>query len=225
VGPEVEHRVATSDYFATMGIPLRAGRIYDAHDDPSAGTVVLINDTMARMYWPGESAVGKRIRLGANSDQRPWITVLGVVGDVRHFGLDVDPRPEIYRPYAVNPLNAPILVIRTDSDAAALAQTLSAQVRSIGSDVPTYNVFLMQQLVDRSTAQRRFVMFLLAGFAGCALLLAAVGVWMVSEAVAQRTREIRSDGVGACRGGMALVFREAPRWWHQDLLARLGLPG
>jgi predicted permease len=206
--PEVEYRVATSNYFSTMGIPLRAGRIFDAHDDPNAGSIVLINETMARLYWPGESAVGKRIRLGA---QQTWITIIGVVGDIRHFGLDVDPRPEIYRPYAVNPLSAPVLVIRTEGDGRALLQSVAARVRSIGPDVPTYREYPMQELVDRSTAQRRFVMFLLAGFAVSALFLAAVGVYgMVSQAVAQRTRELGVRiALGASPGAaLALVFRD-----------------
>ena len=80
---------------------------------PMPAAVLLINETMARKFWPGENAVGKRLKLGSTPERAPWITVVGVVGDVRHFGMDIEPRAEVYRPYAVNPLGAPILVIRT----------------------------------------------------------------------------------------------------------------
>ena len=103
-GFEVEYRVATPSYFATMGIPLRAGRYFDEHDDANAGAVLLINETMARKFWPGENAVGKRLKLSSTPERAPWITVVGVVGDVRHFAMDIEPRAEVYRPYAVNPL-------------------------------------------------------------------------------------------------------------------------
>lgn len=190
-GADVEYRVATPSYFATMGIPVRAGRIFDDHDDTIATSIVLINETMARKFWPGENPVGKRIKLGANPAKSPWITVLGVVGDVHHTGIDTAPSPEIYRPYAVNPLGSPVLVIRTASDPRPLVNALTAKVRSVSSEVPAYNVWLMQGLVDRSTAQRRFIMWLLSGFALTALILAAVGVYgAVAQSVAQRTREI-----------------------------------
>jgi putative ABC transport system permease protein len=190
-GTDVEYRAATPSYFSTMGIPLRAGRIFDDRDDANAASITLINETMARRFWPGADPVGKRIKLGNHPEQEPWITVIGVVGDVRHVGLDTRPLPEIYRSYAVNPLGAPVLVIRTAGAPQPLISALSAQVRSVSADVPAYNVWPMQDLVDRSTAQRRFVMWLLSAFALTALLLAGVGVYgAVSQSVTQRTPEI-----------------------------------
>ena len=110
-GMDVEYRVATPDYLETMRIPLRAGRAFDDRDEANPASVLLINETAARRFWPGENPVGKRVKLGATPERLPWITVVGVVGDLRHSGLDIDPRPEIYRPYAVNPLGAPVLVV------------------------------------------------------------------------------------------------------------------
>jgi len=190
-GPDVEYRVVTNNYFATMGIPLRAGRLFDEHDDAQPDGVLLINQTMARRFWPGESPVGKRIKLGPTPEKQSWITIVGVVGDLRHFGLDAEPRPEIYRPYALNPLSSPILAIRMAVDPATLAKTLAARVRAMGPQVPAYNVSTLQDLVDRSTTQRRFVMWMLTVFSLAALLLAGVGIYgAMSQAVAQRTQEI-----------------------------------
>jgi hypothetical protein len=138
-GFDVEYRVATPSYFATMGIPLRAGRYFDNHDDANPAAVVLVNQSMARKFWPGESAVGKRIKLSSTPERAPWITVVGVVGDVRHFAMDIEPRAEVYRPYAVNPLGAPILVVRVNGDAASMKSGLSAAVRAIDAEIPTYN--------------------------------------------------------------------------------------
>ncbi len=213
-GYDVEYRVATPNYFSTMGIPLRDGRLFDEHDGAVASSVVLINETIAHKFWPGESAVGKRIKLGASPERQPWITVIGVVADLRHGGLDVDPRPEIYRPYAVNPLGAPILVIRTDGDPSPLVSTLAATVRSVGEGVPAYNVYRMETLVERSTAERRFVMWLLTAFAVAALLLAGVGIYgTVSQAVVQRTQEIGLRmALGASPGAaLGLVFGQGIR--------------
>jgi predicted permease len=190
-GIDVEYRIASPNYFATMGIPLRAGRLFDEHDDANPGAVMVVNQTAARRIWPGQDPIGKRVKLGTDPDHAPWITVVGVIGDVRHAGIDVDPLPELYRPYAFNPLFGPILVIRTAGDPAVLQAEVAAKVRAVSSEIPAYNIYGMQALVDRSTAQRRFVMLLLGGFSVLALVLATVGIYgTVSQAVAQRTTEI-----------------------------------
>ena len=193
---------------------MRSGRLFDEHDDANPGAVLVINETAARRFWPGQDVVGRRVKLSATPDRAPWITVVVVVGDVRHFGLEAEARPEVYRPYAINPLGAPILVIRTSADPGALAPVLSARVRSVSAGLATYNVLLMEQLVDRSTAQRRFVMLLLSGFATAALLLAGVGIYgTVSQTVVLRTQEI---GVRMALGAspaaaLRLVFRSGLR--------------
>jgi len=219
-GHDVEYRVATPSYFETMRIPLKRGRLFTDHDDAAAPPVALINEAMARAFWPGEDSVGKRIKLGPNTETQTWIAIAGIVGDVRHFGLDTAVRPEVYRPYAASPLFAPILVIRTAWDPKTMAGELAAKVRSAGSAVPAYDLFLLQRLIDRSTSQRRFVMWLLSGFALTALLLAAVGVYgIVGQSVAQRTQElgVRMALGSSPAGALALVFGEGMR------LAGLGI--
>ncbi len=211
-GRGVEFRRSTPGYFATMRIPLRAGRVFDDHD--GAAPVVVIGESMARQFWPGESAIGRHIKLGPNPDQSSWSTVIGVVGDVRHFALDADAPAMVYVPYAQIPLFSPILVIRTHADADAMLPTLAAKIRGLDAALPAYDIYSMETLIDRSTAQRRFVMSLLTGFAGAALLLAAVGVFgAVSQSVAQRTREIGLRmALGSSPGeAVAMVFRDGMR--------------
>ncbi|MBX9603705.1 MAG: ABC transporter permease [Bryobacteraceae bacterium] len=189
--PDVEYRVATENYFATMGIPLLQGRFFDERDRERPRDVILINQALARRYFPNENPLGRRIQLGSGSGNEPWITIVGVVGDLRHFGIDAEPRPEAYRPFGVNPLFHPIIVVRASRDPERMSRELTAAMRSVHPEAPVFNVFAMQKLVDRSTAGRRFPMLLLTAFAALALVLAATGIFgVISQMAAQRTREI-----------------------------------
>ena len=182
---EVQFRRTSTNYFKTMGIRLLAGRIYDEHD---AGPVAVVDEAAAKAIWPGEEAVGKRVKVGADA---AWTTIIGVVGSARNFGLDIAPTPTFYVADTKQPFGAPILVIRTANDASSMLNTLAAAVRHAYSGMPAYNVYAMETLVERSTAQRRFIMMLLTGFAAAAMLLAVVGVYAsISHTVSQRTREI-----------------------------------
>ena len=189
--PEVDFRRAAPGYFQTTGVPLVAGRGFAEQDATDAQPVALVNEAMARKFWPGESALGRRIKLGANPEASPWITVVGVVGNVRHLGLDSEPRPEVYRHLLTSPPTGPVVVVRAAADAESLIPALRAAVRELDRDLPAATARTMDEIVARSVAERRFLMLVLGLFAAVALALASVGVYgVVSNSVAQRTHEI-----------------------------------
>ncbi|HWS87821.1 MAG TPA: ABC transporter permease [Pyrinomonadaceae bacterium] len=181
-------RNVSADYFRALGIALKRGRGFAASDARDAQPVLVINEAMARTFFQGEEPVGKRIRTG---DRSPWVEIVGVVGDVRHRGLDVDTRPEMFFPQTQTPSRRMTLVVRAAGDPHALAAPLRERVRSIDQDQPVGNVRTMEEWVSESVASQRFTAALLGVFAAAAAGLAALGLYgVVSYSVAQRTHEI-----------------------------------
>ena len=215
------YRVAGPKYFATMRMPLLKGREFDDHDDATAPSVIVVNETFAKSQWPGESAIGKRVALGGMRPTMRWLTVVGVVKDARQGDWASTPSNEIYLPLwqtadLLGDTHAWIayisVVVRTDSDAGALTNPVRNAVWNIDRSLPVSHVVTLDHAIGNSTWQWRFNLLLIAIFAGVAMTLAVVGIYgVMAYEVARRTGEIGIRmALGARRGGiLKLVFSQS----------------
>jgi putative ABC transport system permease protein len=182
----------SADFFKTLGTPLLRGRFFSIGDGPDAPRVAIINDAMARRSWPGRDPVGRRFKLGPRDSDRPWHTVVGVVGDMRRQGLERESVPQMFESLAQNPPRSVDLFIRTSSDdPSAMAGAFRAAVRRVEKHAPIYGVAPLEEQLGTYLTQRRFQTSLLTGFSVVALLMAAVGIYgLIQYSIATRTQEI-----------------------------------
>lgn len=212
--PEPSTRAVDYRYFKTMGIDLVGGRAFTAGDDEKAFPMAIIDDVLAERLWPGQDAVSKRLKMGppTEENQNPWITIVGVVREVKEMGLDAPARGTIYFPQLRRIERAQYLVVRTASDdPLALASTVRGEIRALDRNLPAADVKTMEQRLSASLARPRFAMLLMSLFAVVAAVLAAVGIYgVVAYTVAERTHEIGIRmALGAQRGDvLRMVVRQ-----------------
>jgi predicted permease len=209
--PEAQSYFVTPGYLATMGIPLYSGRFIQETDTRESKPVVLISEVLAKKLWPADDALGKRIKFPGTKEQpQDWRTIVGIVGDVKHFGLDQQAPPEIYVPFKQSPLTWMTLVVHASVDPTSLAAPIRREIKAIDPDVAAFQITTLDDVVAQSVVVRQASVWLVAGFGTAALLLGMIGIFgVLSYNVSRRTQEFgvrlalgaqRSDIIGNVLG-------------------------